>query len=119
MAITSCQGERTTTTAMLTTWYDVSMSSALLRCFPVCCSLPPSMAPKAEAVVLDLAPPVMNGGGLGGGGLNPAAVRHIRRIFAGRSSPRELRGGRGDYRRRSTNVNVSYRDTAFPSEPRG
>jgi hypothetical protein len=105
MAITSCQGERTTTTAMLTTWYDVS--------------LPPSMAPKAEAVVLDLAPPVMNGGGLGGGGLNPAAVRHIRRIFAGRSSPRELRGGRGDYRLRSTNVNVSYRDTAFPSEPRG
>jgi hypothetical protein len=50
--------------------------SALLRCFPMCCSLPPSV-PKAEAVELYLATPAMNGGGLGGGRLNRAAVAHL------------------------------------------
>jgi hypothetical protein len=50
--------------------------SASLRCFPMCCSLRPS-APKAEAVEIDLASPAMNGGGLGGGRLTPAAVAHL------------------------------------------
>jgi hypothetical protein len=66
---------------MLTTWYDIPMSSASLRCFPVCCSLPPT-APKAEVVELDLAPPAMNEGGFGGGRLSLQALGHLHRIIA-------------------------------------